>query len=360
MKTAALAAWTATLTGLFLASAIAQATPSCEPQGELRPYCGFRQPEDLEPLADGRHLLVSQMNLNPTPTGFLFKPGKISLLDTRTGKARDLFPHRGKAAKSSPTPGWGDPQCPGEIGADFSPHGIHLSRRDDGRLQLLVINHGGREAVEFFELQGQRLAWRGCAVAPQGSVMNDVSARPDGGFIATNMIDATDPARAANTMEMVARGENTGFVWSWSETLGYQKVPGSDGALPNGVQVDAAGKYFYYSVMGLSSEVRKVDMATHRLVGTAQLPNPDNLSWDGGRLLAAGLIDPGTISSCGKPGQCPTPSHVTAIDPATLRTTRIFEQDGTLQSGVSAAVVMGKRLYIGAFSGDRVLSAPLK
>ncbi|HQR03370.1 MAG: hypothetical protein JSR19_12440 [Proteobacteria bacterium] len=341
-------------TGVVLAAA------PCTPRGDLRPYCGFHQPEDLEPLADGHHLLVSQMNLNPTPTGFLWKPGKISLLDTVSGKIRDLYPQPGVAG-SKPTAGWGDPSCPGAIGAEFSPHGIHLSRRPDGRMQLLVVNHGGREAVEFFEFKHDRLIWRGCAIAPRGSSMNDVSARPDGGFIVTNMIDGSDPERAAHALELVAKGEDTGFVWSWSPATGYTRVPGSEGPLPNGVQVDRAGKYFYYNVMGPKSEVRKVEIASGRRVAAVKVPNPDNLSWDGDRLLTAGLIDPLSMSSCGgKPNECPTPSHVTAIDPQTMTATRIFEQDGTLQSGVSSAVEMGGRLYIGAFSGDRVLSAPAK
>lgn len=354
MKTAVLAA----LTGLSLASGLALATPPCTAQGELRPYCGLHHPEDLEPLADGHHILVSQMNLDPAPQRILFKPGKISLLDTRTGKVRDLYP--GKRAKAKPTPGWGNPQCPGEIGADISPHGIHLSRHGDGRQQLLVVNHGGREAVEFFELNGRRLAWRGCAVAPQGSIMNDVSARPGGGFIATNMIDGTDSARAANPMAMAARGEDTGFVWAWSSILGYQKVPGSEGPLPNGIQMDAAGRYFYYSVVGPQGAVRKLDLQTYRVIGIAPTANPDNLSWDGRRLLTAGVIDHRTLIQCDSSAPCRSASHVTAIDPDTLHTTRIFDQDGSQQRGVSVAVAMGKRIYIGAFTGDRVLSAPLK
>ncbi|QDX80680.1 hypothetical protein B9N43_05120 [Denitratisoma sp. DHT3] len=357
MKTAALAV----LAAGFMAPTAALATPSCEAQGEVRPYCGFRQPEDLEPLADGRHLLVSQMNLTPTPQGFLFKSGKLSLLDTRTGKVRDLYPGKSAGqAKAKPTPGWGDPACPGEIGDALSPHGIHLSRRGDGRLQLLVVNHGGREAVEFFELDGQRLTWRGCAVAPRGSTMNDVAARPGGGFIASNMIDASTPEQAAQAMDNVARGENTGFVWTWSASFGYQKLPGSDGPLPNGVQVDAAGRYAYYNVVGPQGAVRKVDLQNYRLVGSAPTPNPDNLSWDGKRLLTAGVLDHRTLSQCDSAAPCRSASHASAIDPETMQATRLFEQDGSLQRGVSVAVAMGKRLYIGAFAGDRVLSVPLK
>lgn len=344
------------LVGLVLSPSVALATPVCAPQGQLRPYCGFHQPEDLEPLADGRYLLVSQMNLALSPPSFVFKPGKLSLLDTRGGNIRDLYP--GKTAKAKPTSGWGDPKCPGEIGVGLSPHGIHLSRRADGRLQLLVVNHGGREAVEFFELDGLRLFWRGCAVAPTGSTMNDVAALPDGGFVVSNMVDAGMSQRADQAMEWAIMGKDTGFVWSWSSAFGYQKVPGSEGPLPNGVQVDAAGRYLFYSVAGPQGGVRKMDLRSHRIVGTATIPNPDNLSWDGKRLLAAGVINYGSLSQCGGASPCRSASHVTAIDPDTMQTTRLFEHDGALQHGVSVAVAAGGRLYIGAFTGDRILSAP--
>ena len=47
-----------------------------------------------------------------------------------------------------------DVPCPGPPPPAFSPHGIHLSERSDGRLQLLAVQHGGRESVEFFAPAG--------------------------------------------------------------------------------------------------------------------------------------------------------------------------------------------------------------
>jgi hypothetical protein len=34
----------------------------------------------------------------------------------------------------------------------FSPHGIDIVQREDGKYQVLVVNHGGRESVELFDL----------------------------------------------------------------------------------------------------------------------------------------------------------------------------------------------------------------
>jgi hypothetical protein len=345
----------------LLASVAVWAAPNvCTDKGPLHLICGLHNPEDLEPLPDGSHLLVSELNLTVAATGMKWGPGELSRLNVTDGRIEKLYPPRGKATKAG-TNVWGDPSCPGEIGAALSPHGISLSRRADSRWQLLVVNHGGRESVEMFELVGgKRLEWRGCAVAPTGSMMNDVAALPDGGFVVTNMIDASRPEIAANFRDYARRGENTGFVWSWSAATGYKAVPGSEGVMPNGILADKEGRYFYYAVMGPASEVRKVELATGHHVGATKVVNPDNLSWDGHRLLAAGVDSVLDSSGC-KAGsdQCLMPSHVVAIDPDTLAADTIFTQDGSLQGSVSVAVHMGRRLYIGAFSGNRILSIPL-
>ena len=50
---------------------------------------------------------------------------------------------------------------------------VEVGLRADGQWQVLAVNHGGRESVEFFQLleesEGYRLAWRGCALAPPDS-----------------------------------------------------------------------------------------------------------------------------------------------------------------------------------------------
>ena len=56
-----------------------------------------------------------------------------------------------------------------------------------------MVNHGKREAVEFFELlqHGGRcsLVWRGCALPPGDPFLNDVAALRDGGFFVTHMFN---------------------------------------------------------------------------------------------------------------------------------------------------------------------------
>jgi hypothetical protein len=82
---------------------------------------------------------------------------------------------------------WGDATCPGVIGDALAPHGISLLKRSDGKTQLYVVNHGGRESIEMFELvrinRDGGLAWHGCVVSTQ--TYNDVAALANGGFYAT-------------------------------------------------------------------------------------------------------------------------------------------------------------------------------
>ncbi|MFM2419400.1 MAG: hypothetical protein RL385_4123 [Pseudomonadota bacterium] len=112
------------------------------------------------------------------------RPGRIALLDIASNERTILFAG-GEPMAAGP---WGASDCGGPPPKEFSPHGIHLSKRSDGALQLLVVNHGGRESVERIEVipDGSRvqLAWRGCATS-QDDLFNDVVALSEGGFLVT-------------------------------------------------------------------------------------------------------------------------------------------------------------------------------
>src|SRR5262245_13128525 len=54
--------------------------------------------------------------------------------------------------------------------AAFEPHGIDIARRPDGIAELYMVNHGGRESVEVFEIlldePRPALRWIGAAEMP--------------------------------------------------------------------------------------------------------------------------------------------------------------------------------------------------
>src|SRR5262245_26220026 len=153
---------------LLLAGCSVPATTRCDAVNGIEPVCGLQAPEDLAVIPWTRWLLVSQMASPADPQGH---PGSLAALHLGTGEVMQLYPRDGGDAAR---PGWGDPACPGPPGPGFAPHGIDVQGS-----RLLVVAHGGREAVEEFELEvaGERpsVTWRGCAIAPPDASLNDVA-----------------------------------------------------------------------------------------------------------------------------------------------------------------------------------------
>ena len=135
------------------------AVTTCETSGAIEPVCTFQNPEDLALLPDGRTLLVSQFGAMDGSA-----PGSLAVFDTLRREVRVVFEGGGN---ETPSEGWGDPACPGAPSAALAPHGIDLGRRPDGRLELLVVNHGGREAIEFFEVEPAGLETSSTGAAAQ-------------------------------------------------------------------------------------------------------------------------------------------------------------------------------------------------
>ena len=151
---------------------------ACGTHGDIDILCGTRSPEDLELTPDGKSLLVSQFVNGPNGAGI----AGLMLFDLAKRTFTRITP------TAEPRKDWGDPACPGPIGDALRPHGISLLKRNNGAIQVYVVNHGGRESIEMFELKQAKgtpdLIWHGCVVSTQA--YNDVAAEPDGGFIATH------------------------------------------------------------------------------------------------------------------------------------------------------------------------------
>jgi hypothetical protein len=364
--------------------AVALAAPppgQCAAEGDLVPICGVHAPEDIEPLPGGKELLLSQLHAELDPSGAMrWMPGSLAVLDLRTRATRVLYQ---LAPRRTTTESWGDASCPGEIGDALSPHGIHLSKRRDGRMQLLVVNHGGRESVEFFEVTGHdshvprggrgrreasgegellTLEWRGCAVAPPFSALNDVVALPQGGFLVTHMTRNDGPDAMMRGIQAGERGENTGHVWRWQPSTGFVVQRGSEGPMPNGIQLDAAGEVAYINMGVSTGGVRKIELDTGEVLGFASLPNPDNSSWtEDGHLLVAGLSRGADIAPCLQATfavSCGAKFYVAELDPATLATKVLLEHEGPPMGLATVAVEVGKFLYVGSAAGDRILRVP--
>jgi hypothetical protein len=353
----------------FIIASLLQLAPAssaeagCAAIGKLVPYCGLPNPEDLEVLPGGAGVIASDMRIAMTPTGIKGQPGSLKWLDLKTRAVTVLYPTAAAPKGRADDHGdWGDPTCPGEIGAALLPHGIHLSQRSGGEWQLLVVNHGARESVEFFELSGKAgnwaLSWRGCVVPPPPNRLNDVVALPGGGLLVTTMHRlASGDSREA--VKRAQAGENTGFLWRWAPGKGLSQQAGSDTPRPNGVQIDAAGRYAYINTAGGGGDVRKLDLESGKILGTVSVSNADNAAWAAdGRLLVTGTTPDADQSACfaNPSAPCPAPFEVYAVDTASMRAERVFAHAGAPMARGTVAVQFGSELLIGSCFGDRIMA----
>lgn len=327
----------------------------CEPVGALEPICGLQAPEDIEATPDGRFLLLSQFG------GLDGGPGSIALFDPSTEKAELLFPLQQAGTDSASD--WGDPNCPGRPGSAFSPHGIHLAQRESGEWQLLVVNHGGRESVEFFRLDevrdGYRLQWRGCVVLPGDSFLNDVAALPEGGFLVTHMLPK------GNWWAMIATfvmGSERGHVWHWRSGEEPSVAPWSHAAFPNGIQISGDGERVFLNLYS-PGRVRVVDRRSGDIVAELPVDQPDNSAWlADGRLVVASHVKesllPGLCTNVYE-GACPQRFQLVAIDPDDLTKEVLLDHGGAPMGAGTVAQQLGDALYVGSYAGNRLLRVPM-
>lgn len=323
---------------------------SCGVHGDIEVFCGTQQPEDLEIAPDGKFLIATQF-LNQ---GRGTTPGGMILFDL----SKKSFRRMNITVK--PDKSWGDAACPGPVGDALVSHGESLRKLRDGKWALYVVNHGGRESIEMYELAreggGWGLIWHGCELAQHD--YNDVAILPDGGFVGTYPNGLT-------TGRGGAPGGNapTGYVARWTPGKGEAEVPGTRMRFPNGVVVSADGRYMYVNEF-MAKTVHKFDLSSGAAMGSVTVDFlPDNLTWtDQGRLLAAGVK--------GARGDCPEGSGrpciggfgVAEIDPATMQARTVFDSASVepLITGVSSALKVGNSIYLGAFQGDRIVRIPYK
>jgi sugar lactone lactonase YvrE len=330
----------------------------CDPSGDLAPLCGLRNPEDLVVAPGGEWLIASEFRSPLEGEG----GGALAAVRTSDGTITRLFGRDATADGGAAMPGVGAADCPGPLRADaLMPHGIDLTA--DGRT-LLVVNHGGREAVEIFGLElgddGPSLSWQGCVPLPGGGMMNDVAALPGGGFVVTDFLPREPGFGTAVDLML---GRPTGEVRRWQPGQGWQAVPGTAAVAPNGVVASKDGTRLFVALWGDSKLARvELDGSGRREI---ELPmRPDNLSWapDGSLLVTgqkgslAGVVACGGIES----GSCALPFVVMRVDPETLAAEAVVDHDPATAGGAaSVAIEHDGTLWIGTFAGDRLLRRPV-
>jgi hypothetical protein len=340
------------VTAATLASA-ADPLTRCDASANQRPVCSFHNPEDLAALPGGQALVVSEYGtLDGT------RPGALALLVLATDERRVVF--RGGDAQGEAAPGWGDPACPGPPPPEFSPHGIDLARRSDGKLALAAVQHGGRESVELFEVTGSeadwKVDWRGCWIAPDDAWLNEVILLADDSVMASHMMSRTSDSGG---FDDTARG----WLLHWTPSAGFEKVPGTEVRMANGFELSVDEETIYLnSTMG--DGLRRIERSTGKMTGHADLGALDNSTWaPDGALLVAQLqsTDPASFEACAnlEKRACPIPFQIVAVDPDSMATSVRFDSAGSSMGGGTVGLQVGSELFIGSFAGDRILRVDL-
>ena len=338
--------------GLFQPTVV-QELLNCQSSGNMTVHCGYKNPEDLVALPDKKHLIVSEMAEFLTDA-----PGTLSLLNLDSGHREPL-----KVNWSSSAPALGDAACPAPDIAAFSPHGIDLTALADGTLQLLVVNHGKRESIEFFEATQSdgvwQLSWQGCALPPGDPFINDVAGLKDGGFFATHMWDKS------TSFDEVSRkllaGESIGWVYEWQRNQGFTKLPGPDDVMPNGIAVSIDNTKVFVNIY-FGNKTIKIDRSSGVREGEFTVQQPDNITVDrdGNLWVASHKNDPiGQTCALVTEGPCLLPYDIIKADPDTMQTEVFLSQDGAPMGYGTVALKVGDRVFMGSAHGDRVVSTPI-
>jgi hypothetical protein len=310
--------------------------PPCTPAADV--VCGQQAPEDL--VALGPEWVAA---------GAYSGTGGVMLIRVRDRVSHTAYPSA-SAVNRPDTRTYPDcPGPPGQDGAAFTTHGVYVEPGSGPVYKLFVVGHGARESIEVFEVDTvpatPAVTWIGCVVAPDPIGLNSVRGLPDGGFITTNFLPRGGTREATQRM---LGGERNGELWEWHTASGWQKVPGSEAAGANGVELSDDGRTLYVAAWGSQSFFRLSRGVTPPVRDEIPLGfRVDNIHW----------AQDGTLYAVGQAGGN---WKAVKIHPGTLEVRDIVSRPDTPEFGAGTAVVeVGDTLWVGSFRGNRIAIVPL-
>jgi hypothetical protein len=317
----------------------------CDPVGQVRFICDQVGPEDLAIVPGGEWVLSSGNVSN----------GAIRLIHVRDSTTKVLFPVAAPAQR--PDRKTYD-SCPGPIDPaekeKFRAHGLYLRAGKKAVHTLFVVHHGNRESIEIFELDARasppQLTWTGCVVAPEPIELNAVVGLPDGGFITTNF-EPRGSAETGGRVKIMA-GENSGELWEWHPGSGWNKIPGTEAAGPNGLEMSKDRKTLYIGGWGSQSLIRVSRGGTRVKRDTIPLGfRVDNLRW----------AADGTLLAAGQGGTDPRrTADVATVNPKSLKIKqRLRYPYSDIFRGGTTAIQIGKEIWLSSGGGERIAIFPL-
>jgi len=339
---------------IWLAGLLAAAAPAavCPPGTSLAYICGPARPEDVLAIPGTRWLIASG-----------FAPGAgLKLVDTDRHVSTGWYD--GSATQIAPDHA-AYPDCPGPVDSTlFNARGLSLRKVEGGHYTLHVVNHGGRESIEIFDVTVENdrpnLRWRGCRLMPPGQVGNSVATFTDGTLLVTVL------NRPGTTIADFVLGKRTGAVWQWRpNATSFAEIPGTQLPGNNGLETDPDERHFYVVAFGWRAVVVYDRHRPKKPVRTIEMPGfmPDNVHWTDGRLVAAGMRfdEPAcgglrrVVNGEADRMLCHRGYVAAEIDPArgTVSTLAYGEPEEAF-NGVSAAAILGDTIWLGSYQADRL------
>lgn len=330
---------------------VATQPKGCEADGKIQFICGITSPEDLVPVPRSEWVVAS---------GYI--RGGVSLVNTKTFAATQVFPvakpvERFDRNTYSQCPG---PVDPGEK-EKLSAHGLAIRPGADRVHTIYLVHHGFRESIEVFEIDTRpappTFTWVGCVIAPETAAFNSVTPLAGGGFAATNPNRRVKPPPGADPT-------NTGEIWEWNPKSGFSIIPGSEGNGPNGIEASADGRWLYVNHWP-ARKILKLSRGQKPIVKEFVDVNfqPDNIrAQPDGSLLAAGHGGPDTptVIKCLMVVCDNAASVVARIDPKEWTAKEIIRYPANQKFYSSTvALQVGKEIWIGTITGDRIARYPL-
>ena len=347
---AAIAACRITPDGAEDSSAASARIEHCEPRGNLGFLCGAQRPEDVVRIPGTRWLIYS---------GFSNGAG-LKLVDSAAHSMRPLTFELPDANQQGV---W--PQCkaPPDL-ATFNTQGLSIRDLGGSRSRLHVVNHGSRESIEIFSVDAReaepRFTWRGCVLMPPGLAANSVASFSDGTILVTVL---THPGR---TITDFWRGEITGAVYSWKPGEdSFRLLPGTELPGNNGLETSQDDTEFFVIAFGWRSVLVFSRADSSRPVRRAVAPGfmPDNIHWDDGKLLLAGMQydEPACggvrkiVNGKADEMRCHRGYTVAELDPGSMDFSLVaYAEPDPDFNGVSAASIVAGELWLASYQADRV------
>lgn len=327
--------------------------PDCRQSGGLNFICDITVPEDLV-IIPGTEWVVAGSFSEENTTG-------LYLVNSTTKAVTDLYSPRSGRNRLNRTL---YNACPGAPDLNnFESHGLGIQTNTNatGIYTLYVVSHGGREAIEVFEIDaGEELpeaTWVGCVLMPDGLDANDVSAMRDGTILATVLM------HPGFGFEDLLSGVPTGAVYKWVPgSNGFVKLEGSELPGNNGIQVSEDESEIFVAASGLSAIITLANSNPTRVLRRTRTLGfaPDNVVYDSnGYLLTAGMRDDEPVCEGTGPApvsSCPRGTVAVSIHPDTMQDTVILDTVATpVFSGATMAIIPGgKEVWVGSFVTPRI------